>query len=149
MSIIKNQIYPRGFYAKTILTAIIALFIFWIQPLAAHAQTTFITIGTGGLTGVYYPTGKAIVQIINQHRKTHGIHCTVKPTEGSVYNVNAVVDGEFEFGVVQSDRQYQAFQGLADWKETGPRKSLRSVFNIYHESCCLLAAVDANIRTLK
>ncbi len=65
-----------------------------------------------------------------------------------MYNVNAVVDGEFEFGVVQSDRQYQAFQGLADWKETGPRKSLRSVFNIYHESCCLLAAVDANIRTL-
>lgn len=148
MSITKNQIYPRGIYAKTTLTAIIALFIFWIHPLAAQSQNTFVTIGTGGLTGVYYPTGQAIAQIVNQHRKTLGVHCTVKPTDGSVYNVNAVVDGEFEFGVVQSDRQYQAVQGLSDWKETGPRKSLRAVFNIYHESCCLLAAVDANIQTL-
>jgi TRAP transporter TAXI family solute receptor len=116
-----------------------------IHP-AVHAKTTFITIGTGGLTGVYYPTGGAIAKIVNQQRKKYGLRCTVESTNGSVYNVNAVLAGEFDFGIVQSDRQYQATKGIADWKE--PQTKLRAVFSIYPESVSLLAAIDANINTL-
>jgi len=114
-----------------------------------YAKTTFITIGTGGLTGVYYPTGGAIAKIVNKKRKVYGIRCTVKSTGGSVYNVNAVIKGELHFGIVQSDRQHQAIKGIADWKDKGPQKNLRAVFSIYYESCCLLAAVDAGIESLK
>jgi TRAP transporter TAXI family solute receptor len=112
------------------------------------AKTTFVTIGTGGITGVYYPTGGAIARIVNKKRKAYGIRATVESTGGSVFNVNAVMAGDLEFGVVQSDRQYQAINGLAEWKDKGPQKDLRAVFTIHPESITLVAADDSYIRTI-
>jgi len=115
----------------------------------AHAETTFVTIGTGGLTGVYYPTGGAIATIVKKKKKETGIRIIVDATDGSVFNINAVMAGDLEFGIVQSDRQYQAVRGIADWKNLGPQKELRAVLSIYEESCSLVAAVDANINVLE
>ena len=119
-----------------------------VNPTPVVAKTTFVTIGTGGITGVYYPTGGAIARIVNKKRKVYGIRCTVESTGGSVFNVNAVMAGDLEFGVVQSDRQYQAMKGLAEWKEKGPQKDLRAVFTIHPESITLVAADDAGIKTI-
>ena len=70
--------------------------------LAGSAQAQqFISIGTGGVTGVYYPTGGAICRLINKDRKTHGIRCSAESTGGSVYNINTIRAGELEFGVAQ------------------------------------------------
>ena len=77
-------------------------------PAPAQAETTFVTIGTGGVTGVYYPTGGAIARLVNKGRKEHGIRCSVESTGGSVYNLNAIRAGELDMGVAQSDRQYHA-----------------------------------------
>ena len=119
-----------------------------VSPTPVVAKTTFVTIGTGGITGVYYPTGGAIARIVNKKRKVYGIRCTVESTGGSVFNVNAVMAGDLEFGVVQSDRQYQAMKGLAEWKDKGPQKDLRAVFTIHPESITLVAADDAGIKTI-
>ena len=115
---------------------------------AADAKTTFVTIGTGGITGVYYPTGGAIAKMVNMKRKEYGIRATVESTGGSVFNVNAVMAGDLEFGVVQSDRQYQAYNGLAEWKDKGPQKDLRAVFTIHPEAITLVAAEDAGIKNI-
>ena len=112
------------------------------------AKTTFITIGTGGITGVYYPTGGAIAKIVNQKKDVYGIRCTVESTGGSVFNVNAIMAGDLQFGVVQSDRQYQAINGLAEWEEKGKQEDLRAVFSIHPESITLVAAVDAGINDI-
>jgi hypothetical protein len=118
-------------------------------PTPAQAKTTFVTIGTGGITGVYYPTGGAIAKIVNKKRKEYGIRCTVESTGGSVFNVNAIMSGDLEFGVVQSDRQYQAIHGSPNSEWAGkPQKDLRAVFSIHPESITLVAAVDANINTI-
>ncbi|RMF39387.1 MAG: C4-dicarboxylate ABC transporter substrate-binding protein, partial [Alphaproteobacteria bacterium] len=45
-------------------------------PMAGAQQ--FITIGTGGVTGVYYPTGGAICRLMNKNRKESGIRCSVE-----------------------------------------------------------------------
>lgn len=111
-------------------------------------QVSYVTIGTGGITGVYYPTGGAIAKMINNKRDEYGIRATVESTGGSVFNVNAVMSGDLEFGVVQSDRQYQAINGLAEWKDAGPQKDLRAVFSIHPESITLVAAVDAGIKSI-
>ena len=40
----------------------------------ATSKVTYVTIGTGGITGVYYPTGGAIAKMINNnpgHRRIH------------------------------------------------------------------------------
>ena len=113
------------------------------------AKTTFVTIGTGGITGVYYPTGGAIAKIVNKKKDQYGIRATVESTGGSVFNVNAVMAGDLEFGVVQSDRQYQAINGLAEWKDKGKQEDLRAVFSIHPESITLVAAVDAGIETIE
>jgi TRAP transporter TAXI family solute receptor len=118
-------------------------------PTNVQAKTIYVTIGTGGITGVYYPTGGAIAKIVNQKRDEYGIRCTVESTGGSVFNVNAVMSGDLDFGVVQSDRQYQAMHGLAEWKDAGPQKDLRAVFSIHPESITLVAAVDAGIKDIK
>lgn len=117
-------------------------------PAETQAKATFITVGTGGITGVYYPTGGAICKIVNKKRKEYGIRCTVESTGGSVFNVNAIMSGDLDFGVVQSDRQFQAIKGLAEWKDKGPQKDLRAVFSIHPESITLVAAVDAGIKDI-
>ncbi len=73
---------------------------------ASAAEQRFITIGTGGVTGVYYPTGGAICRLVNKGRKEHGIRCSVESTGGSVFNINTIRAGELDMGVAQSDWQY-------------------------------------------
>ena len=114
----------------------------------AQSKTYFVTIGTGGITGVYYPTGGAIAKMVNAKRKDYGIRATVESTGGSVFNVNAIMSGDLEFGVVQSDRQFQAIKGMAEW-EGKPQKDLRAVFSIHPESVTLCASVDSGIKDIK
>ncbi|MGD8252500.1 MAG: TAXI family TRAP transporter solute-binding subunit [Desulfobacterales bacterium] len=118
-------------------------------PTDALAKTQFVTIGTGGITGVYYPTGGAIAKMVNAKRDEYGIRATVESTGGSVFNINAIMAGDLEFGVAQSDRQYQAVEGIADWEEKGPQKDLRAVFSIHAETVDLIAAEDSGINTIQ
>jgi TRAP transporter TAXI family solute receptor len=108
-------------------------------------DTTFVTIGTGGVTGVYYPTGGAISRMINNKSETYKIKATVESTSGSVFNINAVLNGDLEFGVAQSDRQYQAYNGLAEWAESGPQSDLRSAFSVHPEAITLVASEASGI----
>ena len=115
----------------------------------AGGERTFVTIGTGGVTGVYYPTGGAISRIINKKFDTYKIKATVESTGGSVYNINAVLSGDLQFGVAQSDRQYQAIHGEKEWKEKGPQKDLRAVFSVHPESITLIASEASGINGVK
>ena len=111
---------------------------------AAMAEE-FITIGTGGVTGVYYPTGGAICRLVNKGRKEHGIRCSVESTGGSVYNINTIRAGELEFGVAQSDWQYHAFNGTSRFEEQGAFEDLRAVFSVHPEPFTVVARADAGI----
>ncbi len=116
----------------------------------AAAETKFFTIGTGGVTGVYYPTGGAIARIVNAKKKEYGMRLTVESTGGSVYNINAIMSGDLDFGVVQSDRQYQAYYGSEKSEWAGkPQKELRALFAIHPESLTLCAAVDTGVKTIQ
>ena len=121
---------------------------FSATPAVLQAETTFVTIGSGDFTGVYFPTGLTIAKMINKKRNQSGIRATVESTRGSVFNLNAIMAGNLEFGLAQSDILYQAVNGLVEWEEKGPQKELRAVFSIHHESVCLVAAVDADINTI-
>jgi TRAP transporter TAXI family solute receptor len=128
--------------------AVIILGIALVAIGCADNKATFVTIGTGGVTGVYYPTGGAISRMINKKFDTYKIKATVESTSGSVFNINAVISGDLEFGVAQSDRQYQAYNGLAEWAEAGGQKDLRSVFAIHPESITLIASKESGISEL-
>ena len=131
---------------KLLVLASLVLFVFAAE--STVFGKTFVTIGTGGVTGVYYPTGGAISRMVNKKAEEYGIKATVESTAGSVYNINAVLSGDLEFGVAQSDRQFQAYNGLAEWSKTGPRKDLRSVFSIHPESITLIATTDSGVKSV-
>ncbi len=116
------------------------------SPAPAQAETIFVTIGTGGVTGVYYPTGGAIARLVNKGRKDHGIRASVESTGGSVYNLNAIRAGELDMGVAQSDMQYYAVHGLDKFAKAGPDKDLRAVFSVHPEPFTVVARTDSGIK---
>lgn len=120
---------------------------FSVTGVDAFAQEKFVTIGTGAITGVYYPTGGAICRLLNQKRKEHGIRCFVESTGGSIYNLNALRDGELTFAIVQSDWQYNAYKGRGIF-DNGPAFSdLRSVFSLHSEMFTVAVHPSSGIRS--
>ena len=111
----------------------------------AQAQQKFVTIGTGGVTGVYYAAGGAICRLMNKDRAKHGIRCSVESTGGSVFNINTIKAGELDFGVAQSDVQYNAAKGEQQFAKDGAFKELRAVFSVHPEPFTVLARKEANI----
>jgi TRAP transporter TAXI family solute receptor len=114
---------------------------------AVAAEQQFVSIGTGGVTGVYYPTGGAICRLVNKNRKEHGIRCSVESTGGSVYNINTIRAGELDFGVAQSDWQYHAYNGTSKFEEAGPFEDLRAVFSVHPEPFTVVARADSGVTT--
>lgn len=114
----------------------------------AWSATKYISIGTGAITGVYYPAGGAICRLVNRGRKEHGIRCSVESTGGSVANLNAIRNNAIDFGIVQSDWQYQAYNGANFFADQRPFKELRSVFSLYTETFTIAVKEDSKIEKL-
>jgi len=110
----------------------------------AHAQQKFVTIGTGGVTGVYYAVGGAVCRLLNKERKTHGIRCSVESTGGSAFNINTIKGGELDFGLAQSDVHYNSYKGSGQFKDAGPYADLRSVYSVHPEPFTVVARKEAN-----
>lgn len=130
---------------KSMLGAAAATLTFSALP--AQAQQNFATIGTGGVTGVYYAVGGAICRLVNKDRKTHGIRCSVESTGGSAYNVNTIKAGELDFGLTQSDVQYNSLKGLGAFKDGGAFEDMRAVFSVHPEPFTVLARKEASAAT--
>lgn len=112
---------------------------------AVQADDKFVTIGTGGQTGVYYVAGQSICRFVNRDTKTTGIKCNAPASGGGVANVNGIRSGEFNFGVMQSDHQYKAMEGLAPFEKEGAMDDIRAVFSLQSEVFTILARRDAHI----
>ncbi|MBT5561587.1 MAG: TAXI family TRAP transporter solute-binding subunit [Rhodospirillaceae bacterium] len=115
---------------------------------ASAAEQQFISIGTGGVTGVYYPTGGAICRLVNKMRKETGIRCSAESTGGSIYNINTIRNGELEFGVAQSDWQFHAYNGTSKFADQGKFSDLRAVFSVHPEPVTVIASDSSGIMNL-
>ncbi|WP_417584688.1 TAXI family TRAP transporter solute-binding subunit [Nitrincola sp.] len=112
-------------------------------------MSSAVTIGTGGVTGVYYPAGGAVCRLVNRTRSEHGVRCAVRATGGTVINLKALQTGDLELGLAQSDWQHHAYMGTSDtFASDGPDSELRSVFSLHSESFTVLARADSGITSL-
>ncbi|MFO8047354.1 MAG: TAXI family TRAP transporter solute-binding subunit [Halomonas sp.] len=111
----------------------------------AVAQERFITIGTGGQTGVYYVVGQSVCRMVNRGSDDHNIRCNAPSTGGSVANVNGMKSGELDMGVVQSDVQYRAYHGEDNFESDGPWEEMRAVFTMHGEPLTVVARADSGI----
>ena len=112
---------------------------------AVQAEEKFVTIGTGGQTGVYYVAGQSISRFLNRGAAEHGIKCNAPASGGGVANVNGIRSGEFNFGIMQSDHQFKAMKGVAPFEKEGAMEDIRAVFSLQSEVFTILARRDANI----
>ncbi len=135
----------RQVFKSAALAAAVLVASFTAAP--ALAQQKFITVGTGGVTGVYYAAGGAICRLVNKDRAKHGIRCSVESTGGSVFNINTIKAGELDLGFAQSDVQFNAAKGAGNFKDAGAYGDLRAVFSVHPEPFTVLARKEANIKS--
>lgn len=118
-----------------------------LTSVSASANQTFVNIGTGGQTGVYYVVGQSICRLVNRDSDDHGIKCTAPSTGGSVANINAIRQGQQDMGIAQSDWQYYALKGEKheSFKQQGPFTKLRALFSVHGEPFTVVARADSGI----
>ncbi|WP_217351076.1 TAXI family TRAP transporter solute-binding subunit [Thalassospira marina] len=115
--------------------------------LLGHAQAGQgdIAIGTGGVTGIYYPAGGAICEMVNRESQATDLRCFTESTAGSIANIRALRDGSLDFAIVQSDWVYHAYHGTSVFASDGPFDGLRVVFELHSEPFTLVARKGSGI----
>lgn len=141
---------PNRTFSGLSLSLIAVLFVLGgaLQPVQGLAsEQSFITIGTAGVTGVYYPSGSAACRLVNRQRADHGVRCSVEATLGSIANIELIRSGNLDFGFAQSDWQHHAFLGTSVFKETGPFADLRSVFALHSEVATIAVKASSDFQS--
>lgn len=135
---------------KLLATSALAALVAFGAHAPAQAETKFITIGTGGPTGVYFVAGNAICRMIHKEAaegrkegRQHGYRCAAPSSNGSTYNLAQISQGEFEFGVSQSDWQHYAVNGTSD--KVVNDEGFRAVFSVHPEPFQLVVGADSGI----
>lgn len=142
--------FPSGNFTglhRFLLTALLLLTGVLQAMSVSASEQSFITIGTAGVTGVYYPSGSAACRLVNQQRAEHGVRCSVEATLGSISNINQIRSGELDFGFAQSDWQHHAFLGTSVFEEAGPFDELRSVFALHAEVATIVVKASSGFRS--
>ena len=133
-----------GWPRRAFIFTTIAALALGISATTAAAQITFVSVGTGAISGLYYPVARALCDLVNRGRHAHGVRCSAEPTSGSVFNVEGLQAGDLDLALVQSDVQYAAYQGRGQWQGV-PYPGLRSILSLYPELVTVLARSDARV----
>lgn len=115
----------------------------------AKEEVPSFFIGTGGLAGNYHSIGRGLTRILVTDPATSEFRFDERTSSGSISNINAIARGEIQFGIAQSDHQYQAVNGLDEWRDKGPQTELRAIFSLYAESVTLVVGADTDIRLMQ
>ncbi|OZB72685.1 MAG: C4-dicarboxylate ABC transporter [Thiomonas sp. 14-64-326] len=119
-----------------------------LSPLALRPAfaAEYLTIATGGTSGVYYPLGVALSQIYT--KAIPAAKSSVQATKGSVENLNLLEAGRAELGFSLGDSLSDAWKGEADAGFKVPLKELRTLAAIYSNYVQIVARADSGIKTL-
>lgn len=144
-----NCIRQRFFSRHLSLAGCFAVFLFSLAGQGLADEQRFITIGTAGVTGVYYPSGTAACKIVNLERAEHGVRCAVESSLGSISNIRQIRSGELDFGFAQSDWQHHAYSGTSVFEEAGPYEALRSVFSLHAEVATIVVRAGSEFQSFE
>jgi hypothetical protein len=133
-----------GWLSRAFIFAMTAALALGITAATAAAQTSFVSVGAGAISGLYYPVARALCDLVNRGRRAHGVRCSAEPTSGSVFNVDGLQTGDLDLALVQSDVQFAAYQGRGQW-QGAPYSGLRSILSLYPELVTILARSDARV----
>jgi TRAP transporter TAXI family solute receptor len=148
----------RSQILKTLI--ILLMFMIFAIPGSCFGETNrLLRIGTGGLTGVYYPIGKLIAKGLTSPSKGEKVLNTevqsvpgyigvAQNSAGSIENIKAVASGEIEAGLVQADVAAWAFHGEHVFSGEENVRAIRVVASLYAEKFQIVTRRDANIHSI-
>lgn len=110
-------------------------------PESLADEFTVLTIGTADSGGTMYPVGSAIAQSITDNNNQ--IKINVGASSGSLMNVQGLVSGEIDLGLVSGDVAYAALHGIEEFKQ--PVEGLRAIAAIYSSTSNWIAPTSADI----
>jgi uncharacterized protein len=114
--------------------------------LCAFAQPS-LSISSGSQTGAVYAVANAITKVYNRKCGEYGMRLAAVPSQGSVADIDNVLEGKAAFGIAPSAVLQQAALGLGPWAGKAG-KELRAVLSLHSESLTVVAAQDRGIRKL-
>lgn len=118
-----------------------------LSSAAGAAERRTLVIGSGEVTGFYFPTAGALCRVFNKEHP-RGASCAVSPSSGSAANVAALKAGETDFALLQSRAAMLAASGGEAFKEAGPNPDLRAVMSLHGEAVAVLARQGSGIESL-
>jgi len=121
------------------------LFCLLVAAGALGAQQKFITIGTGGTAGTYYPLGGAMADIWNKNIAR--MNATAQSTGASAANINLLSDGKIDVAIIQNDVGYYALHGIELFKDK-VNPDLRGMACLYNETVQLIALESSGIKSV-
>lgn len=96
----------------------------------SSGASTYLSLGTGGVTGTYYPLGGAFANLITNN--IAGYNCTAESTGGAVENAWLLARGEIDIGFVDASTVFQAQNSQGDFSDGGAA-SIKGIMSIYNE----------------
>lgn len=115
--------------------------------LSGAAAAAELTILTGGTSGVYYPVGMKLKEILE--RDIPGTSVKVLSTQATVENLNMLQRGAGQLALAQGDILLAAWEGNPEAGFPGSRTKIRLVGAAYPNYVHVLARKDANISSLR
>jgi len=108
------------------------------------APRTFLSIGTGGTGGIYYPLGGALASRLSLADSMR--QYTAEVTGGSVENVNRIREGQIDLGFALAVAAYGAYHGEGDFSRPDPE--LRVVAPLYPNLTHVMVPAGSDVRSL-
>ena len=105
-----------------------------------------LLLGTGSVQGVYFPIGGVICRLLNRHKNSHKIRCSLESTGGSIYNLKEIGEGNFDLVFAQSDWQFHAYNGTSTFEKQGANKNLRAVFALEADPLALIVRTESEVK---
>src|SRR5690606_8350356 len=132
--------------ARSVKTSVKALLVATALGVAtiASAQTTRLSIGTGGTGGVYYPMGGGMAAVLSKH--VPGWEATAEVTGASVANLQLIGQGKQDIGFTMADAAWDAVSGMAKFKDR--KVEARTLMVLYPNKMHVVTTADSGIATV-
>ncbi|MDF2965062.1 MAG: hypothetical protein K0Q51_450 [Rickettsiaceae bacterium] len=124
------------------------LFFHLLATSTSFAQEKTIKIGSGIITGSYYPVAQQICKII-ENNLTNSYKCQVIQTKGTLENLKLLANHEIDFAIVQADVANEFYLGHANSKDNENIANFRSISNLFIEVFTMITRKDDKINDIR
>lgn len=117
-----------------------------LAAVPSFAETKRLTLATGGTSGVYFPLGGAIGQVLTT-KSNNALAVTSQATGASGENMRLVQSKDVDFAIVQNDVADAAYTGTAPFRAA--LGDVRAIARLYPEYLHIVASKESGVKKIE